>query len=94
MTYGVYTKDLKGCYLEEASLESALKVARRNKRECFVCEETDKCYGFSIAVTFDKDWDFCIKPRLKYLIIGPVMISWCKMTCKGKPKILNIDENK
>ena len=77
MTYGVYSKDLKGCALTGVSLRDAKSLCYGDR---VVCAEKQYVYGFSIAIVFGKWWDWRIRPQLGYANLGFVHISWHK--CK------------
>ena len=91
MSYGIYTKDLKGCSLSDVTFEMA--------RQCLIpglghviCCEKDKFCGFSLHVTWHTGWCFRIKPRLKYLELGFIGISWFRLTRKVPDHIVNLEK--
>lgn len=83
MTYGVYSKDLKGCALTGVSLSDAKPYCYGDR---VVCSEKQIVHGFSITIEFGKWWEWRIRPRLGYVILGFVNISWhkCKHTWADK----------
>ena len=73
VTYGVYTKDLSCVSLSGRDLEVA-------KEYCWgdhvVCSEKFKITGFALHIKFSKYWEFRLRPRLNYLNLGFLHISW------------------
>lgn len=83
MTYGVYSKDLKGCALTGVSLSDAKSLCYGDR---VVCSEKQYVHGFSITIVFDKWWEWRIRPRSGHAHIGFVHIAWhkCKHTWADK----------
>ena len=75
MTYGVYSKDLKGCSISGVSKFDAMYLCYG---DMVVCSEKKITRGFSIIFNFDKDWEWYFKPRLGLIKIGFIGISWHK----------------
>lgn len=83
MTYGVYSKDLKGCALTGVSLSDAKPYCYGDR---VVCSEKQIVHGFSITIVFDKWWEWSIRPMSGHAHIGFVHIAWhkCKHTWADK----------
>ncbi len=85
MTYGTYTRDLKGCGLSGQSFKEAKEYCLGDK---VVCSEKDITHGFAIRFAFTKSWEFRFKPYWSYVKLGFIHISWERLHYKWADKIV------
>lgn len=85
MTYGVYTRDLKGCSLGGQNLKEAKEYCRGDK---VVCSEKDITFGFAVRFAFTNVWEWKFRPFWQELDIGFIHISWERLHFTWADKIV------
>ena len=87
MTYGVYTKDLKGVSLRGKTFPEC-------QRYCYpgyvICEEKTRKIGFVVEIEIRwKFLEISFRPFWQYIAIGPIVIRWRNMLHTWADKIVD-----
>ena len=85
-TYGVYSRDLKGCYVSGLDMIDARRYLQGEDR--VLCLERDVVSAFKIEITLRKDWYWRLRPQFGYLEMGFVSVYWHKQRTKKPYKVI------
>ena len=85
-TYGVYSKDLKGCYISGLDMINARRYMQGEDR--VLCLEREVVYGLKIEITLRKSWYWRLRPQLRYLEMGFISVYWHKQMVKKPYKVI------
>ena len=75
-TYGVYSKDLKGCYISGLDMIDAKRYLGGEDK--VLCLEREVVSELKIEITLRKYWYWRLRPRLGYLEMGFIKVYWYK----------------
>ena len=88
-TYGVYSKDLKGCYISGLDMIDARRhLSGRGDR--VLCLERDVVSALKIEITLRKDWHWRLRPQFGYLELGFIGVCWHKQRTTKPYKVIPI----
>ena len=73
-TYGIYSKDLKGCYISGLDMTDARRHLGGEDR--ILCLEREVVSALKIEITLHKYWCWRLRPRLGYLEMGFISVYW------------------
>ena len=74
-TYGVYSKDLKGCYISGLDMIDARRyLSGRGDR--VLCLEREVVSELKIKITLRKYWYWRLRPQFGYLEMGFISVDW------------------
>ena len=93
MTYGVYTRDLKGVKISELHSVDAAKVYCYDSDDAVVCSEKEVTTGLEVTIKFSREWHFRLRPSLKYMNLGFVHTAWRWTHCKVADKVVYDPKN-
>ena len=85
-TYGVYSRDLKGCYVSGLDMIDARRYLQGEDR--VLCLERDVVSAFKIEITLRKDWYWRLRPQFGYLEMGFVSVYCHKQRTKKPYKVI------
>lgn len=85
-TYGVYSKDLKGCYISGLDMIDARRYMQGEDR--VLCLEREVVYALKIEITLRKYWYWWLRPQLGYLEMGFIKVYWHKQRTKKPYKVI------
>ena len=85
-TYGVYTEDLKGCYVSGLDMIDARRYMQGEDR--VLCLEREVVSALKIEITLRKQWYWRLRPSLGYLEIGFILVYWHKQRAKKPYKVI------
>lgn len=87
VTYGVYTKDLKGCYISGLDMVDARRhLCGRGDR--VLCLEREVTACIEVKLHFRKHWYWRLRPQFGYLEMGFVMVCWSKIVKTEPYKVI------
>ncbi len=85
-TYGVYTKDLTGCYISGLDMIDAKRYMQGEDR--VLCLEREVVSALKIEITLRKYWYWRLRPQLGYLEMGFISVYWHKQRTKKPYKVI------
>ena len=85
-TYGVYSKDLKACYISGLDIIDAKRYLGGEDKA--LCLEHEVTSSFEVTMNFRKSWCWFIRPKYGYLEMGFFAISWRRLTRKKPYKVI------
>ena len=85
-TYGVYTKDLKGCYISGLDLIDAGRYMLGE--DSVLCLERDVVSALKIEITLRKYWYWRLRPQFGYLEMGFISVCFHKQRTKKPYKVI------
>lgn len=85
-TYGIYSKDLKGCYISGLSKIDAKRYLQGEDR--VLCLEREVVSALKIEITLRKDWYWRWRPQFGYLEMGFISVYFHKQRTKEPYKVI------
>ena len=85
-TYGVYSKDLKGCYISGLDMIDAKRYLSGEDR--VMCLEHEVTAGIEVKLHFRKHWYWRLRPQFGYLEMGFIKVYWHKQKAKEPYKVI------
>lgn len=85
-TYGVYSKDLKGCYISGLDMINAKRYMQGEDR--VLCLEREFVSSLKIEITLRKYWYWRLRPQLGYLEMGFISVYWYKKRSTEPYKVI------
>lgn len=86
-TYGIYSKDLKGCYISGLSKADARRYMQGEDR--VLCLEREVTDGFEVTLHFRKKWYWRLRPKFRYLDMGFMSVCWYKTRSTEPYKVIS-----
>lgn len=86
-TYGIYTKDLKACYISGLDMIDA-KRHLFGRGDRVLCLEREVVLAFKIEITLRKDWYWRWRPQFGYLEMGFISVYFHKQMAKEPYKVI------
>lgn len=84
-TYGVYSKDLKRCYIAGLDMIDARRYLAENR---VLCEERKVPTELMVSFLIRKEWYWDINPRCGVLEMGYVGIRWTRLAKTEPYKVM------
>lgn len=85
-TYGVYSKDLKGCYISGLDIIDAKRYMQGEDR--VLCLEREFVSALKIEITLRKYWYWRLRPQFGYLEMGFIKVYWYKSRSTKPYKVI------
>lgn len=86
-TYGIYTKDLKACYISGLDMIDAKRhLCGRGDR--VLCLEREVVVALKIEITLRKYWYWRLRPQFGYLEMGFIKVYFHKQRAKEPYKVM------
>lgn len=85
-TYGLYTKDLKGCYFSGLDMIDARRHMQGVDR--VLCLEREVVSELKIEITLRKYWYWRLRPQYGYLEMGFIKVYWHKIRSTKPYKVI------
>lgn len=87
-TYGVYSKDLKGCYISGLDMIDAKRYLNTCGEDRVMCLERKVVSAFKIEITLHKYWYWRLRPQLGYIEMGFISVYWHKQRTTEPYKVI------
>ena len=87
-TYGVYSKDLNGCYISGLvdMIDATRYLCGRGDR--VLCLEREVVSALKIEITLRKHWYWRLRPQFGYLEMGFISVYWHKQKAHKPYKVV------
>lgn len=85
-TYGIYSKDLKGCYISGLDMIDAKRYMQGEDR--VLCLERECVSALKIEITLHKHWYWRCRPQFGYLEMGFISVYFLKQRTKKPYKVI------